>query len=241
MNRGLLKQTMTCSSCAGQMILLPCAASKSTDLHVWKCQTCNKFTNIRTESILSGKKLSFKTFLTLLFYLCIRSLTNVEVSALVGVSTKAVGEWRTMLSNAVADWFLHNSSPLGGPGKVVEVDEAKFGKRKFSRGSYREGMWVLGGVDRETGQCFLVPCPGNARGADVLLPIIQRWVLPGSIVYTDEWGAYNNLPQHGYTHDSVSHTIQFVDPTTGVHTNASAGETQIANAFNGYLEVLKVL
>ena len=175
MDRGLLKQTMTCSSCCGLIILLPCAASKSADLHVWKCQTCNKFTNIRTESILSGNKLSFKTFLTLLFYLCIRSLTNVEVSALVGVSTKAVGEWRTMLSNAVADWFLRNSSPLGGPGKVVEVDEAKFGKRKFSRGSYREGMWVLGGVDRETGQCFLVPCPGNARGADVLLPIIQCW------------------------------------------------------------------
>ena len=102
-----------------------------------------------------------------------------------------------MVSNAVADWFLRTISPLGGPGKVVEVDKAKFGKRKFSRGAYREGMWVVGGVDMETGQCFLIPCHGNARGANVLLPIIQRWVPPGSIVYTDEWGAYNTLTQYG--------------------------------------------
>ncbi len=226
---------------------------------------------MRSESILSGKKLSFKTFLTLLFYLSIRSLSNVEVSALVGISTKAVGEWRTMISNAVTDWFLRNSSPLGGPGKIVEIDEAKFGKRKFNKGAYREGMWVLGGVDRETGQCFLVPCPGNQRDGPTLLPIIQRWVLPGSIVYTDEWGAYNSLTARGYTHDSVNHSIQFVDPLTGVHTNtqeglwhhvkrqmvgshdleavlldfmfrrrfnATAGQTQIANAFNGYITVV---
>ena len=67
--------------------------------------------------------------------------------ALVGMSQKAVGYWKTMISNAVADWFLHNSLPLGGPGKVVEIDEAKFGKRKFNKGSYREGMWEIGGVD----------------------------------------------------------------------------------------------
>ena len=45
-----------------------------------------------------------------------------------------------IVSNALADWFLRNSSPLGGPGKVVEIDEAKFGKRKFNKGAYREGM-----------------------------------------------------------------------------------------------------
>ena len=46
---------------------------------------------------------------------------------------------------------------------MVEVDEAKFGKHKFNKGGYRKGMWVLGEVDRETGQCLLVLCPGNAR------------------------------------------------------------------------------
>ena len=62
-----------------QRILVPCSASKSADLHIWKCQRCKKFTNIRKESVLSGKKLPLKTLITLLFYLCSCSLTNVEV------------------------------------------------------------------------------------------------------------------------------------------------------------------
>ena len=90
-------------------------------------------------------------------------------------------------------------------------------------------MWVLGGVDRSTNQCFLIPCPNNQRGADVLLPLIQRWVLPGSIVYTDEWGGYNQLTARGYTHDTVNHTIQFVDPATGVKCeHEHAGRTVVS-------------
>ena len=64
---------------------------------------------------------------------------------------------------------------------MVGVDEAKFGKRKFNKGGYREGMCVLGEVDREIGQCLLVPCPGNARGADVLLPIIEAGSYLGAL------------------------------------------------------------
>ena len=60
---------------------------------------------------------------------------------------------------------------------------------------------------------------GNRRTAAVLIPVIERWILPGSIVYTDEWASYGGLTARGYTHDWVNHSIQFVDPVTGVHTN----------------------
>ena len=36
---------------------------------------------------------------------------------------------------------------IGGPGRIVEVDEAKFGKRKYQRGRIVQGSWVLGGVE----------------------------------------------------------------------------------------------
>ncbi|KAG8227915.1 hypothetical protein J437_LFUL011843 [Ladona fulva] len=39
---------------------------------------------------------------------------------------------------------------LGGEGKVVEIDESKFGKRKFNRGRLVEGKWVFGGIERGT-------------------------------------------------------------------------------------------
>ncbi len=121
LSRNVLKQTLDCSSCSTPMILVPCAPSRSAGLHVWKCRTCKKTRNIRTYSVLAGSKFSLQSFLTLIFYLSVRSLTNVEVAAFTGLSDKAVGEWRNTLANAVADWFLCNCSPLGGPGVLEKL------------------------------------------------------------------------------------------------------------------------
>ena len=45
----------------------------------------------------------------------------------------------------VHSFFIDHPSQLGGPGKVVEIDESKFGKRKYNRGKYQDGHWVFGG------------------------------------------------------------------------------------------------
>ena len=64
--------------------------------------------------------------------------------------------WKILLHVRVADWLMANPTTLGGLGVIVELDEVKFGKRKYNKGAYREGQWVLGAVDRNTGQCFLL-------------------------------------------------------------------------------------
>jgi len=48
--------------------------------------------------------------------------------------------------------------PIGGPGKMVEVDESKFGKRKYNKGRRVEGVWVFGGVERDScpPKCFFI-------------------------------------------------------------------------------------
>ena len=67
------------------------------------------------------------------------------------------------------------------------------------------------------GTAFLLLAPNNRRDAATLNSLIKNWVIPGSILYTDEWSAYNSLVTEGYTHDSVNHSFQFVNPKTGVH------------------------
>ena len=97
-------------------------------LEVFSLQVIQEYQN-RQHS--NGQQASIQDIPLLNILLSVRSLSNIEVAALTGFSDKAVGDWRTILSNAVAEWFLQNCQPLGGPGLIVEIDEAKFGKRKL--------------------------------------------------------------------------------------------------------------
>jgi len=67
----------------------------------------------------------------------------------------------------------------------VEIDESKFGRRKYHRGHRIEGQWVFGGVERETGKSFLIPV--KRRGKETLLVIIKDWILPGTLIMSDCW------------------------------------------------------
>ena len=60
----------------------------------------------------------------------------------------------------------------------------------------------------------------SRRDAATLLPIIQRHVWPGTIIHSDEWAAYRQVQQLTpvMQHRTVNHSITFVDPITGVHT-----------------------
>ena len=114
-------------------------------------------------------------------------------------------------------WLLSHQSPIGGVGKVVEIDESKFGKRLYNVGRVVRGQWVFGGICRETREFFAIPVP--KRDSATLLEAIRQHILPGTTVISDCWRAYNCLSDEGYRHMTVNHSINFVDPVTGAHTN----------------------
>ena len=76
----------------------------------------------------------------LVYYVSIKSTSNIIIAQLIDLTEKTVGEWRTLIHTAVASWFINNPIPLGGPGVIVELDKAKFGKRKYNRGAYRDEL-----------------------------------------------------------------------------------------------------
>jgi transposase-like protein len=135
---------------------------------------------------------------------------------------------------------------LGGPGRIVEIDETSVKKKsKYGRGKQHPDCWLFGGVDRTTKKWFGI-LTYESRTKSVLLPIIKEHVLPGTIIYSDMWSAYikesktksgqtrthsleNNalLGEMKYTHQWVCHDDNFVDPVTGVHTNEIEGVWEI--------------
>jgi transposase-like protein len=121
------------------------------------------------------------------------------------------------------------SEKIGGPIKTVEIDESKFGERKYGRVHPVKEQWAFGGVERESGKTFRVPVPD--RTADTLMAVISDRIEPSTTVISDCWGAYRNLEAQGYTHRTVNHSLGFVDQRTGAHTNTIESTWRNVKAF----------
>ena len=62
------------------------------------------------------------------------------------------------------------------------------------------------------------------RVAATLLPIISQHVRPEKSFYSDEWAACHQLATTtGTVHLTVNHSLHFVDPLTGAHTQGVEG------------------
>ena len=137
----------------------------------------------------------------------------------VGVGKKTVIDWFMFVRDVCSADLLAQPMVIGGPGQTVAIDESVVARAKPGNGRGRPvpPQWVFGGVELGTGRFFmeLFPC----CNANTLVPVIRRHIRPGTRIWSDEWGAYARLNQVGYIHQTVNHSIQYVDPVTGVHTN----------------------
>ena len=116
----------------------------------------------------------------------------------------------------------HGGKKIGGVGHIVQVDESKLGKRKYERGRIVEGVWIFGMVDDDTNEIRLEICADNKRD-EATLEMMIRNVEVGSVVVSDGWKGYVNLPKYGFTHFTVNHSENFVDPVSGLHTQKMEG------------------
>lgn len=211
---GLVPSEVVCDACHSPTVLLNHSCA---DNWTWRCpkRGCQKRISLRRGTIFENSKLSISKALQLLYWWS-RELPVVQAAHEVGVSPVTAVDWFLRFREICADHLIATSGPIGGAGHVVEIDESKFGKRKYNRGRLVDGAWVFGGVDRETNDAFLQIV--EERSAESLLPIIQRNILPGTTVHSDEWAAYHALGAYGYHHLTVNHSLHFVDPGTGADT-----------------------
>ena len=56
------------------------------------------------------------------------------------------------------------------------------------------------------------------KTAATLIPIIKRYILPGTKVMSDCWKSYERLEEGGYIHGTVNHSLEFVNSEAGDHT-----------------------
>lgn len=134
----------------------------------------------------------------------------------IGISSKTTVDWFSFYREVLVH-HMECASKLGGPGVIVEIDEAKFGRRKYNRGKRVDGQWVFGGIERESKRLFVIPV--ERRDKPTLLALIKKWIHPGSTIHSDCWKSYDCLAEEGYLHHTVNHSENFINPVDGTHTN----------------------
>ena len=126
-----------------------------------------------------------------------------------GVSQKTIVQRYQYMRDVCSTKLLNTSPDLGGTGVVVQIDESLFNhKSKYQRGRRPDKeTWVFRIADiADTSTKLAVTYMQTVakRDAATLLPIIQKVVRPGSIVYSDEWRAYRQIqPKLSLQHETV--------------------------------------
>ena len=225
---GLLANNVDCQHCQQPMELVD--RPDDQEKFSWRCSNgrCarkHSRMSVKTGSIFEKTKVPLDKWLHVVVLWTIEtSVTNT--CALTSMSMHTVIDLFQFLRDICGGKLLQNPVQLGGidatgAGIICEIDESCFRhKTKYHRGrAPQRNQWVFGIVDTST-----TPATGylrmvNRRDAATLLPIIQNVIRPGSIIHSDQWRAYHGIQQQlGLQHRTVNHSLNFVDPGTGVHT-----------------------
>ena len=202
----ILPKSQSCDSCNQELTKPKCRGN----FVFYKCTKCKVKISARRGTILSNAKISFRRFILLAYSFCQFNwrydqtekeacITSDESDSESGggnsLSSRTICKFFTIFREIICDHMfesLKSVKKIGGPGKCVEIDESQFGKRKYHRGTIigRRFAWVLGGICRETGEMFLVQCPGNKRDRPTLEKLILKHVEKGTKIYTDGWASY---------------------------------------------------
>lgn len=177
----------------------------------WFCQTCGFRIHPLVGTIFEGSSTSLQ-----LWFYAILAITNTRcgysAKALereLGVTYKTAWRMFTLIRNV-----LMTQDGEGILGGEVEVDEtfivgrirnAERRKRAAAGifGPDRERQAIVFGAAERGGPIRATIIP-DSRGKTVLSKTIE-YVLPRSLVYTDEWVGYDQLGRLGYTHKRIKH------------------------------------
>lgn len=208
-SRQLINNTVVCNLCGGFCTLH--RNNRCRDGWFWVCQICTKTSkSLRDKSIFSSSCLRIQQILTLIFIWCCDDLQQ-RMAREAGVSKHAAIYWCDLFRNQCTLWLDNHYEGIGGTDDngeaiIVEIGECKFFDQKYQRGQHKKELWVFGGIERESGKCFLVQVPD--RTTRIIESCIKENILPGTHIVSDECTSYANIERIDmgiYQHSVVVH------------------------------------
>uniref|UniRef100_A0A0K0FJS7 DDE_Tnp_IS1595 domain-containing protein n=1 Tax=Strongyloides venezuelensis TaxID=75913 RepID=A0A0K0FJS7_STRVS len=116
------------------------------------------------------------------------------------MSHKTAVNWCNFIREICVNSMKHlTAQKIGGPGRIVKIDESLFSRRKNHCDRILPPVWIFGGT---------------------LTSVILERIEVGSTIYSDCWRSYkaSELEAQGFEHFRVNHKNNFVDPESEAHT-----------------------
>jgi transposase len=130
--------------------------------------------------------------------------TARTAAELVEVNPKTAAFYFHRLRRIIAE-ASEDDLPLSGE---IEVDESYFGgRRKGKRGRGAAGKVPVFGLLKRGGRVYARVIPDVK--SRTLKPLLERKIVPDSIVYSDTFGSYDVLDVAGFRHLRINHAKLF--------------------------------
>ena len=195
-----------------------------TNEQAYSCQWCGHHIHPMVGSIFEKSRtpLQLWFYAIFLFTTSKHGVSGKELQRQLGVTYKTAWRMARLIREHMA--AIDDETPIGGEGKIVEVDETFVGG--VTKGmDWRKRKTVVMGMIERGGDAILKVVPDQTRGS--LKPVVLNNVLPGTEIHTDELRAYNKTFHPAeYTHKTVNHGEGEYATPEGIGTN------QIESFFN---------
>jgi len=234
---------VTCPHCGSHKIKKRGFHSRQRSRQRYRCRQCKKHFDDLSKTPLEGHHQPLKVWLLCLYFMGL-NLSNRQIAQELELNQADVQEMTSELRQMV--YMQRNPQPLTGE---VEFDEVylvaghkghpaivqelgREGRRNRLKGARGRGTLAtekppIFGMIQRTGELIIHMLPNVQQ--QTIQPLIQRYVQPGTLIYTDEYNIYARLVQWGYAHKTVNHSQgeyardEDEDGFYEVHTNTMEG------------------
>ncbi|HMI97822.1 MAG TPA: IS1595 family transposase [Micropepsaceae bacterium] len=232
---GVWPEGPVCPHCGGVDRISP-MRGKSTRIGTYKCYQCRKPFTVKVGTIFESSHVPLRFWLQAIFLISSskKGISANQLHRTLGVTLKTA--W--FMGHRIREAMTGALEPMGGSGKVVEVDKTYFGAQQEPRPSpQRKGRpFTKGGRSGPSGKRAVVALverggqvrmfnPARADGVSVN-KIVRDNIARESHLMTDESRLYMGVGKEFASHDTVTHShdeyVRYEAERT-VHTNTVEG------------------
>ena len=212
---------------------------KSTRIGVYKCYACRKPFTVKIGTIFEDSHVPMHLWLQAIVMMCSskKGISTNQLHRVLGVTLRTA--WHMSHRIRYAMDGSSGTGPLGGAGKVLEVDETVFGKREDAKPRPWQYSQERGWHRRHPGYGDKIPIVtlvergGRARSVRVdnvqartLHSVLMQNADPNSTLMTDEATAYQRIGKRFASHRTVNHhDEEWVRYEDGTFASVNAAES----------------